>query len=133
VRRQFAEANAPDAALVIRSVQVGGPLRGDQDLAAWMVSQVIHRKLPTANGFALMRADSGDVGHVPAVRDAQGSLPSTHDWRRTGLTPLQGHPRYLGQSTNGPALDIARAGLGGADRFRIRVHVNDVERLTRGG
>ena len=110
---------------------VAEPLRG-HDLGVWLVSETIHRMLPT--GIVLMwpypvlSSDpvlDADPAQIAALDGAIGRL-SDH-FGRCGLTPVESAPWALGMSTAFEALAVARSLLGAVRRTRVSLTLEQLQ------
>ena len=126
-----------EAVLIPNITFVAEPLRG-HDLGLWLVSETIHRMLPT--GIVLMwpypvlspgspgsdpDADpDADPVHITALDSAIGRL-SDH-FERCGLTPVESAPWALRMSTTFEALAVARSRLGAVRRTTVSLSLDQL-------
>ncbi|CAG7636763.1 hypothetical protein SIM91_05180 [Rhodococcus opacus] len=118
-----------EAVLVPNIAFVTEPLRG-HDLGAWLVSETIHRMLPT--GIVLMwpypvlSSDPDlDAGAQIAALDSAISRLSDH-FGRCGLTPIESAPWALGMSTAFEALPVARSRLGAVRSTTVSLSIDQL-------
>lgn len=110
VQEQFG-AEPVNNALLVLSTQVIEPL-ADNDLDAWMVSQLIHRMLPGHDGLALFHPCPTDLPVEP-MQQLEALEDLSLYWRdKVGFEAIMDHPGMLGQSTAYVHLQDARAALG---------------------
>lgn len=127
-------AVATEVVLIPNIAFVTEPLR-DHELGAWLVSETVHRMLPT--GIVLMwpypmhSTDAGtdpdraaDFVQITALDSAIARL-SEH-FGRCGLTPVESAPWALGMSTAFEALAVARSRLGAARSTTVSLSIDQL-------
>lgn len=105
--------------LIVTMVFVAEPVRG-HDLGAWLVAEVIARMAGAIDTLILLYpfpavAPTGDADELAAVAALSAY------WLRAGLRPIEGHPRFLGNSTAYTHLAAARDELQAVEQVHVQV------------